>query len=61
MVEHGKTGLPCGSERDFIYYASKMAYEPNLATIWWKVCARGLALGGLDVPWRAGRKCWRRW
>ena len=29
-VEHGKTGWLCGSERDFIYYASKMACEPNL-------------------------------
>ena len=25
MVEHGKTGWLCGSERDFIYYASKSA------------------------------------
>jgi glycosyltransferase involved in cell wall biosynthesis len=30
MVEHGKTGWLCDHERDFIYYASKMAYEPNL-------------------------------
>lgn len=29
MVEHGKTGWLCDHERDFIYYASKMAYEPN--------------------------------
>lgn len=30
MIEHGKTGWLCDHERDFIYYASKMAYEPNL-------------------------------
>lgn len=30
MVEHGKTGWLCDNERDFIFYASKMAYEPNL-------------------------------
>ncbi len=30
MVKHGKTGWLCNNERDFIYYASKMAYEPNL-------------------------------
>ncbi|MFI3244276.1 MAG: glycosyltransferase [Akkermansia sp.] len=30
MVEHGKTGWLCDTPRDFIYYASKMAYEPNL-------------------------------
>lgn len=30
LVEHGKTGWLCDHERDFIYYASKMAYEPNL-------------------------------
>lgn len=29
MVEHGKTGWLCDHERDFIYYASKMAYEPG--------------------------------
>lgn len=29
MIEHGKTGWLCNNERDFIYYASKMAYEPN--------------------------------
>lgn len=29
MIEHGKTGWLCDHERDFIYYASKMAYEPS--------------------------------
>ena len=30
QVQHGVTGWLCNHERDFIYYASKMAYEPNL-------------------------------
>ena len=30
MVRHGVTGWLCDHERDFIYYASKMAYEPEL-------------------------------
>jgi glycosyltransferase involved in cell wall biosynthesis len=50
MVEHGKTGWLCDHERDFIYYASKMAYEPNLRS---DVAAaareRGKEIGGLDA------------
>lgn len=30
QVKHGVTGWLCGHERDFIYYASKMAYEPEV-------------------------------
>lgn len=30
MVEHGKTGWLCKSPQEFIYYASKMAFEPNM-------------------------------
>lgn len=30
QIEHGVTGWLCDHERDFIYYASKMAYEPEL-------------------------------
>jgi Glycosyl transferases group 1 len=30
QIEHGVTGWLCNDERDFIYYASKMAYEPEL-------------------------------
>jgi Glycosyl transferases group 1 len=29
QISHGITGWLCGNERDFMYYASKMAYEPN--------------------------------
>ena len=50
MVEHGKTGWLCSNERDFIYYASKMACEPNLRDDMAEAArARGLELGGLDV------------
>jgi glycosyltransferase involved in cell wall biosynthesis len=30
QVKHGVTGWLCNHERDFIYYASKMAYEPEV-------------------------------
>jgi glycosyltransferase involved in cell wall biosynthesis len=50
MIEHGKTGWLCNHERDFIYYASKMAYEPNLrAEMAAAARERGHALGGLDA------------
>ena len=49
MVEHGKTGWLCDHERDFIYYASKMAYEPNLRDDMAEAAReRGLELGGLE-------------
>lgn len=55
LVEHGKTGWLCDHERDFIYYASKMAYEPELRK---EMAAnareRALALGGKD----ASRASW---
>ena len=50
MVEHGKTGWLCDHERDFIYYASKMAYEPDLRDEMAEAArVRGLELGGLEV------------
>jgi hypothetical protein len=50
MVEHGKTGWLCDHERDFIYYASKMAYEPNLRQDMAAAAReRGLQLGGLSA------------
>jgi len=49
MIEHGKTGWLCDHERDFIYYASKMAYEPNLrADIAAAARERGRQLGSLE-------------
>jgi hypothetical protein len=49
MVEHGKTGWLCNHERDFIYYASKMAYELELrAEMAAAARQRGLLLGGLE-------------
>jgi len=50
MVRHGETGWLCDHERDFIYYASKMAYEPNLrADMAERARDHGKRLGGLDV------------
>lgn len=50
MVEHGKTGWLCDHERDFIYYASKMAYEPHLREDMAEAAReRGLELGGLSA------------
>lgn len=50
MVEHGKTGWLCDHERDFIYYASKMAYEPNLRADMAEAAKnRALELGGLEA------------
>lgn len=50
LVEHGKTGWLCDHERDFIYYASKAAYEPNLRRDMAEAAReRALRLGGLPV------------
>jgi hypothetical protein len=50
IVEHGKTGWLCNHERDFIYYASKMAYEPNMRNDMAEAAReRGLQLGGLEA------------
>jgi len=50
MVEHGKTGWLCERPRDFIYYASKMAYEPNMRDdMAENARLRGLELGGLEA------------
>lgn len=47
MVEHGKTGWLCRHARDFIYFASKMAYEPNLRLEMAEAARlRALELGG---------------
>lgn len=50
MVRHGETGWLCDHERDFIYYASRMAYEPNLrADMAEAARTRGEALGSLSA------------
>lgn len=50
IVEHGKTGWLCNHERDFIYYASKMAYEPNLRSDMAAAARlRGQELGGMEA------------
>lgn len=50
MVRHGETGWLCDHARDFIYYASKMAYEPNLRLeMAERAKLRGEELGGLEA------------
>jgi glycosyltransferase involved in cell wall biosynthesis len=50
MVDHGITGWLCDHERDFIYYASTMAYEPQLRSEMAEAARlRGLELGGLEA------------
>lgn len=50
MIEHGKTGWLCEHPRDFIYYASKMAYEPNIRNDMAEAARlHGLELGGLEA------------
>lgn len=50
MVEHGRTGWLCDHPRDFIYYASKMAYEPHLREEMAEAARiRGVELGGLPA------------
>lgn len=50
MVKHGETGWLCNHERDFIYYASIMAYEPHIRKEM-ALAARAWAeeLGGLQA------------
>jgi glycosyltransferase involved in cell wall biosynthesis len=51
QVKHGETGWLCNHERDFIYYASKMAYEPSLRMeMSHRARARGEVLGGRAAP-----------
>jgi hypothetical protein len=50
QVIHGTTGWLCNNERDFIYYASKMAYEPSLRLdMAHRARERVRVLGGEDV------------
>ena len=50
LVEHGVTGWLCDHERDFIYYASKMAFEPGLRQeMAYNARQRGLEIGGLEA------------
>lgn len=49
MIDHGRTGWLCDHERDFIYYASKMAYEPHMRDDMAAAAReRGLLLGSLE-------------
>jgi Glycosyl transferases group 1 len=57
MIEHGKTGWLCDKPADFIYYASKMAYEPDArAEIAQAAKARLPDLAGLEQS----KESWKR-
>lgn len=50
QVRHGETGWLCNNERDFIFYASKMAYEPNQREDMAEAARlRALEIGGLQA------------
>ena len=47
MIRHGETGFLCKDSKDFIYYASKMAYEPECRhKIAWTALEAGRELYG---------------
>lgn len=57
MVKHGVTGWLCDNPRDFIYYASRMAYEPNLrADMAEAARLHALELGGLEASMASWEK-----
>ena len=50
MIRHGETGWLCERPRDFIYYASKMAYEPHMREdMAEQARLHGQELGGLEA------------
>jgi len=56
MIEHGRTGFLCSCPRDFIYYASKMAYEPEARNeIARRALRRGQELSGEEPS----KKSWK--
>lgn len=61
MVRHGETGWLCDHERDFIYYASKMAYEPHQRADM-AAAARelGRRLGGLEASVASWQEVFRQ-
>jgi Glycosyl transferases group 1 len=57
MIQHGRTGFLCNSAKDFIYYASKMAYEPGARLrIAEQAHARGKQLASED----ASKESWKQ-
>ena len=57
MIEHGRTGFLCNDVRDFVYYASKMAYEPEeRLRIAERARVRGQQLASED----ASKESWQR-
>jgi glycosyltransferase involved in cell wall biosynthesis len=50
MVEHGKTGFLCNGPQDFVFYGSKLAYEPDTRDAMARAALeRGKQLAGEEV------------
>lgn len=61
MVRHGETGWLCNHARDFIYYASKMAYEPELRKeMAERARIHGRELGGLEASAKSWQEVFRQ-
>jgi len=56
LIRHGETGFLCKDERDFVYHASRLAYEPDERD----AIARN-ARARLDISWthEAAERAWR--
>jgi glycosyltransferase involved in cell wall biosynthesis len=60
MVEHGVTGWLCNTQQEFIYYASRMAFDPALRAQMARAARkRGDELGGLKASMTSWRKVFR--
>jgi glycosyltransferase involved in cell wall biosynthesis len=61
MIDHNKTGFLCNNERDFIYYGSILAYEPELRTeIAHNAYQKAQEISGLEVSVASWRKVFER-
>lgn len=57
MIEHGVTGFLCNHERDFMYWGTRLAYEPELRErIANNAKERAVEFSGMDVS----RASWER-
>lgn len=57
LVKHGVTGWLCDTQQEFIYYASRMAFEPELRMRMARAARkRGEKLGSLEASMKSWRK-----
>lgn len=61
MIDHGKTGFLCNNERDFIYWGSRLAYEPELRnTIAENAYQKAQEISSLEASVASWRKVFER-